>query len=220
MGLAISSWIKKNVISFTLYSLWRSRERKIRIRIHDSVWHVGEKRKIIIIHRLSYFREDSNLYVRFFRSSYLDCMDRRFLLRFLSCRRFFSALARSMYFFLWSGVIRVQSLPAIRAITVTCSFGFLLRNRRKKMMNGFVARDWISSCLSKSREFGPTGLLFPCTDRLPFPVSALRERQNCKVRFCVFHWSCVSRWLTTQGNPRWAIRGELSARKLHITRTL
>lgn len=67
----------------------------------------------------------------------------RFLL--LLSRLFFSAFAKSMYFFLCSGVIRVHNFPAARAITVTCSFGFLLRNRKKKMMKGLVVRYLINS---------------------------------------------------------------------------
>jgi len=115
-------------------------------------------------------------------------MDERFLFRFLSWRRFFSSLARSTYFFLCSGVILDHNLPAARAITVTCSFGFLLRSRRKKMMKGFVARG--RTCLSFwFCELWLVVLLLPFMGCLPFPVSALRERRNCKVRFCVSHWS-------------------------------
>lgn len=122
-----------------------------------------------------------------FFMDYLECVDDRFLFRFLSWRRFFSSLARSTYFFLCSGVIRDHNLPAARAITVTCSFGFLLRSRRKKMMKGFVVRG---RTLCLSRVLWLAALPLPFAGCLPFPGSALRERRNCKVRFCVPHWSC------------------------------
>lgn len=128
-------------------------------------------------------------YSHLFFMDYLECVNERFLFRFLSWRRFFSSLARSTYFFLSSGVIRDHSFPAARAITVTCSFGFLLRSRRKKMMKGFVARGR-ALCLSLWLcELWPVALSLPLAGCLPFPVSALRERRNCKVRFCVPHWS-------------------------------
>lgn len=146
---------------------------------------------------ISSFRDDRDIYMRpivifFLHINYLERVDKRFLFRLLSWRRFFSVLARSTYFFLCSGVIRAHSLPAARAITVTCSFGFLLRNRRKKMMKGFVART-----LCQSRELWPTVLPFPFAGRLSFLVSALRERRNCKVRFCVLNndWSLMFQYL-------------------------
>lgn len=141
--------------------------------------------------RFTWLRVDSNLrgIARiFFSIFYLECME-RFLFRFLSWRRFFSSLARSTYFFLCSGVIRDHNFPAARAITVTCSFGFLPRSRRKKMIKGFVARGR-TSCLSLwPCELWPAALPLPFAGCLPLPVSALRERRNCKVRFCLPHWS-------------------------------
>lgn len=148
-----------------------------------------------------HFRIHTNLRITLssFFMDYFECVDERFLFRFLSWRRFFSSLARSTYFFLCSGVIRDHNLPAARAITVTCSFGFLLRSRRKKMMKGFVA--W-GRTLCLSRELWLAALPLPFAGCLSFPVSALRERRNCKVRFCVLHWSrryvsIPTFWITT-----------------------
>lgn len=75
----------------------------------------------------------------FLASDYLERAVKCFLRRLYSCRRFFSAFARSTYFFFCPADMRPHNLPAARATTVTGCFGFLQRNLRKKMMNGLVA---------------------------------------------------------------------------------
>lgn len=108
--------------------------------------------------------------------------------RFFLCssRLIFSAFAKSMYFFLCSRVIWVHNFPAARAITVTCSLGFLLRNRRKKMMNGLVARHFIISFpLERCSELVTTFLF------LPERSSTLPKGKHTKVRF---HVSLILSW--------------------------